>query len=87
MLVDLLARTDFMEKAGTGIKRVTNACDENVNEVNFEFSDSFWVTMKSNVTDNQQKIILAIKENPEINKLIHFLIYLYHDKKRNHRTN
>ena len=39
-------------KAGTGIKRVTNACVENSNEVNFEFSDSFWVTMKSNVTDN-----------------------------------
>jgi predicted HTH transcriptional regulator len=37
-----LARTDFMEKAGTGIKRVTNACVENGNEVNFEFSDSFW---------------------------------------------
>jgi len=26
LLVDLLARTDFMEKAGTGIKRITNAC-------------------------------------------------------------
>jgi len=37
-----------MEKAGTGIKRVTNACVENGNEVNFEFSDSFWITIKSN---------------------------------------
>ena len=36
-----LARTDYMEKAGTGIKRVTDACVENGNEVNFEFSDSF----------------------------------------------
>ncbi len=78
LLVDLLARTDFMEKAGTGIKRVTNACVENGNEVNFEFSDSFWVTMKTNVTDkvtdrvtdrvtdNQQTIILAIKENNKV---------------------
>jgi len=41
LLVDLLARTDFMEKAGTGIKRVTNACIENGNRLNFEFSDSF----------------------------------------------
>jgi len=51
LLVDLLSRTDFMEKAGTGIKRVTNACVKNGNEVNFEFSDSFWVTIKSNITD------------------------------------
>jgi predicted HTH transcriptional regulator len=50
LLVDLLIRTDFMEKAGTGIKRVTNACIKNGNEVNFEFSDSFWITMKSNVS-------------------------------------
>lgn len=26
-----LARTDFMEKAGTGIKRITNACIRNGN--------------------------------------------------------
>ena len=52
LLVDLLARTDFMEKAGTGIKRVTNACVENGNEIYFEFSDSFWVTIKSNGAGN-----------------------------------
>lgn len=51
LLVDLLARTDFMEKAGTGINRVTNACVENGNQVQFEFSDSFWITIKSNVPD------------------------------------
>jgi ATP-dependent DNA helicase RecG len=52
LLVDLLARTDFMEKAGTGIKRVTNACIENGNKVNFGFSDSFWITIETNNTDN-----------------------------------
>jgi len=81
-LVDLLARTDFMEKAGTGIQRVTDACIKNNNKINFEFSDSFWVTMHSNVTDedgekvgekvgdnltaNQKKIIDAIKNNNSV---------------------
>lgn len=51
LLVDLLVHTDFMEKAGTGIKRVTDACNVNGNECNFSFSDAFWVKMKSNVSD------------------------------------
>jgi ATP-dependent DNA helicase RecG len=42
----------FMEKAGTGIKRVTDACNINGNACSFSFSDAFWVKMKSNVTDN-----------------------------------
>ena len=78
LLVDLLARTDFMEKAGTGIKRVTNACIENGNKVDFEFSDSFWVTIYSNKstvtandtdndTDNRlNRIISLISENKYI---------------------
>ena len=43
-----------MEKAGTGITRVTNACIDNGNKVSFDFSDSFWVTIHSNenVTEN-----------------------------------
>lgn len=52
LLVDLLARTDFMEKAGTGIKRVTNACIENGNDFHFDFSDSFWITLQSNHKKN-----------------------------------
>jgi ATP-dependent DNA helicase RecG len=57
LLVDLLARTSFMEKAGTGIKRVSNACAVNGNKLKFDFSDSFWITIYSNeksnnVTDN-----------------------------------
>jgi len=59
LLVDLLARTDFMEKAGTGIKRMTNACTENGNKVHFEFSDSFWITIQSNkktfIVDDEAK--------------------------------
>ena len=78
LLVDLLARTDFMEKAGTGIKRVTDACIDNGNKCTFNFSDAFWVTIKSNViskvgekvgekvTDNQYKIVYQMQKNPYI---------------------
>ncbi len=48
LLVDLLARTDFMEKAGTGVKRVSDACTENGNKVEFRFTDAFWITLYSN---------------------------------------
>ena len=48
LLVDLLSRTDFMEKAGTGIQRVKDACLSNGNKVSFDFSDSFWVEIETN---------------------------------------
>jgi len=57
LLVDLLARTDFMEKAGTGIKRVKNACNDNGNEVNFHFTDAFWITIHSNKNEFQKLMI------------------------------
>jgi len=78
LLVDLLARTDFMEKAGTGIKRVTDACVKNGNKVNFEFSDSFWITMETNsaekvgekvgekLTGNQLMILNQMRNDPYI---------------------
>jgi len=76
LLVDLMARTDFMEKAGTGIKRVRDACQINGNKVEFHFTDAFWITMHSNdkvpdkvpdnLTENQQKILKLI----ELNKMI-----------------
>ncbi|NQU79948.1 MAG: HTH domain-containing protein [Bacteroidetes bacterium] len=52
LLADLLARTDFMEKAGTGIKRVRDACKANNNNIHFNFTDAFWVTIETNVTNN-----------------------------------
>ena len=76
LLADLLSRTQYMEKAGTGIKRVTNACKSNENQVSFNFSDSFWVTIRSNekvvekvvenITDNQKTIVELIKGNQHI---------------------
>jgi len=51
LLADLLARTDLMEKAGTGIKRLIDACKANGNNYIFDFSDSFWVTIGSNMNE------------------------------------
>lgn len=51
LLVDLLARTNYMEKAGTGIQRVINACKENSNKIDFSFTDSFWITIQANSKD------------------------------------
>lgn len=48
LLVDLLARTDFMEKAGTGIKRLRDECKFNGNVCDFHFTDAFWITIESN---------------------------------------
>jgi len=35
LLADLLTRTEFMEKAGTGIKRIMDACITNSNSYHF----------------------------------------------------
>lgn len=51
LLADLLSRTDFMEKAGTGIQRVKDDCRNNGNKVCFDFTDSFWVTIGSNMNE------------------------------------
>lgn len=48
LLADLLIRTEFMEKAGTGIQRITNACKVNGNNCIFDFTDAFWITIESN---------------------------------------
>jgi ATP-dependent DNA helicase RecG len=71
-----------MEKAGTGIKRVRDACVGNGNMVNFDFSNSFWITIHSNLLDkkmyddtdkvsdvltkNQKQILQLVKQNNTI---------------------
>ena len=81
LLSDLLSRTEYMEKAGTGIKRMRTACESNGNAISFYFSDSFWVQIHSNndknvtddvtddVTDRSVKIVKLIKSNSEISTL------------------
>jgi ATP-dependent DNA helicase RecG len=70
-----------LKKAGTGVKRVRDACAENGNKVAFRFTDAFWVTIHSNenvtknvtknvtenVTENRQSLIMKeIKLNPKV---------------------
>jgi len=71
LLADLLSRTELMEKAGTGIKRVTDACFENGNNCIFEFTDAFWITIHSNskVADKvADKVVEKVAENLTLNQ-------------------
>jgi len=66
-----------MEKAGTGIKRIKDACEKNKNTCTFSFSDVFSITINSNLineenenfTENDsrlKKILLFIAKNNKI---------------------
>jgi len=72
LIADLLTRTDFMEKAGTGIKRITDACNVNNNNVVFDFTDVFWVTFESNVPDNVPDVP-GVPDNVPANRMITIL--------------
>jgi ATP-dependent DNA helicase RecG len=74
LLADLLLRTKYMEKAGTGIQRIYNACKANGNNCTFDFTDAFRITIKSstaekvveNISDKQKLIIKAISRNQKV---------------------
>ncbi len=51
LMADLLSRTDYMEKAGTGVKRIREACNKNGNKVEFFFSDAFRIEIYSNTSE------------------------------------
>jgi len=49
LIADLLSKTNYMEKVGTGINRIKNACNFNGNKFDFDFNeDDFFVTIYSN---------------------------------------
>ncbi|MFC1596302.1 ATP-binding protein, partial [Candidatus Margulisiibacteriota bacterium] len=49
LLTDLLLRTHFMERIGTGITRIQSACDTNNNPVEFDYDPgNFYVTIHTN---------------------------------------
>lgn len=60
LLADILSRTEYMEKAGTGIRRIRSECNENRNKVHFSFSDSFWIEIKSNQISNDTDRLTAV---------------------------
>jgi ATP-dependent DNA helicase RecG len=54
LLADLLSKTIFMEKVGTGIRRITQLCQENNNDITIKPGDTFFsVTMKSPVSSEE----------------------------------
>lgn len=67
LLADLLSRTNYMEKAGTGIKRVKDACQANNNACNYRFTDAFWIEMISNEKNNVEDNINNVGVNEGVN--------------------
>ncbi len=73
LLADLLSRTEFMEKAGTGIKRIRDSCKDNGNIINFNFTDSFWTIFElvnNNVTKDVTKDVTKENRYENIIRLI-----------------
>jgi ATP-dependent DNA helicase RecG len=76
LLADVLSRTEFMEKAGTGIQRMREECLKNSNRIKIQFTDIFYdLTIFSNTytpqktpqkEDTRSKIVKLMQEQPEI---------------------
>jgi ATP-dependent DNA helicase RecG len=75
LLADLLSRTIFMEKVGTGIQRIKNYCMNNKNEVDFNFNDNNFTieikltrenTKEKTRENTREKIIQVIGRNSQI---------------------
>lgn len=82
IIAELLSKTDYVEKLGTGINRIKNAMkNEGLPEPIFEYNYSFSITLLDQtrggseknlekdlekLTENQRKIINLIKKNPNI---------------------
>jgi ATP-dependent DNA helicase RecG len=75
LLADLLSRTIFMEKVGTGIQRIKNYCMNNKNEVDFNFNDNNFTieikltrenTKEKTRENTREKIIQIIGRNSQI---------------------
>ena len=74
LLADLLLRTEFMEKAGTGIQRINDACKANGNNCIFDFTDAFWITIETNrneplnepLNERNVQMIELIRKNKNI---------------------
>ncbi|MBU4501384.1 MAG: putative DNA binding domain-containing protein [Nanoarchaeota archaeon] len=56
LIADLLSRTVFMEKVGTGIKRIKTNCEKNKNKVEFKLAkNDFFVILKSKPLNGVEK--------------------------------
>ena len=71
LIAGLLARTEYVEKIGTGINRIITAMkNANLLLPKFEYNTSFFITLhdKTHIHKDvtEEKILISIKENPKI---------------------
>jgi len=63
LIADLLSRTIFMEKVGTGIKRIKENCKKNKNKVEFKLAkNDFFVILKSKPLNDREKKISKLSQ-------------------------
>lgn len=64
LLADLLSRTMFMEKVGTGIQRIKEYCTKNKNSVDFKFNDiNFFMSINSTVEKTVERTVGTVLLN------------------------
>ena len=75
LLADMLSKTTFMEKVGTGIRRIKTDCKENNNPVELNFDQyNFFVNIGSNekypqnLNKTQIEILALIEQNNNMTK-------------------
>ncbi len=66
LLANLLSKTEYMEKIGTEIKRIKDACSLNNNKVEFSFSDAFFVQIYSNKDGVKDGIKDGVKDGVKL---------------------
>lgn len=83
LIADLLSKTFYMEKVGTGIKRIERDCKQNNNHIEFDFSDDFFfsiytsnnveikpvkATPKATPKTTLEKLLEILADNPKITR-------------------
>ena len=66
LLADVISKTIFMEKVGTGIKRIKDYCYNNNNGIKFEVEDYFFTIINSNKSKDGIKDGIKLTKNPQI---------------------
>ena len=85
LIADLLSKTFYMEKVGTGIKRIERDCKENNNHIEFDFTSDFFFSI---FTSNSPEIILKAAQETaqEINKIPTKILIIQNIQKKSNIT-
>ena len=82
LIADLLSRTVFMERVGTGIKRIKESCEQNKNSVEFKLTEKdFFVIIKS------EPVSEPVSESEKRQTLIVNYIKIHNNAKREELVN